>query len=121
MASSKSEEQGKGDLPYSWGIEFLFTIWTIWKDINNFVFRQDKGNDEPSQHFQHRALLEDTKFLMKRCNCIIAHILREGNKSIDGVANIDVNHQDSFVFFNDPSSEIVNLLVADIIGLSFVC
>ncbi|CAL5416037.1 unnamed protein product [Camellia sinensis] len=76
---------------------------------------------EFSQHFLQRALLEDTKFLMKRCNCNVAHILREGSKSADGLANMGVNHQDSFVFLNDPPSEIANLLVADIFGSSSVC
>ncbi|CAL5408435.1 unnamed protein product [Camellia sinensis] len=74
--------------------------------------------DSPSQHFQHMALLEDAKFLMQQCNCTIAHIRREGDKSVDGLANMGVNHHDPFVFLNDPPTEIANLLIADIIGAS---
>ncbi|CAL5382858.1 unnamed protein product [Camellia sinensis] len=74
--------------------------------------------DSSSQHFQHRALLEDAKFLMQRYNYTIAHIRKEGNKSADGLANLGVNHQNPFVFLNDPPTKIANLLVADIIGAS---
>lgn len=55
---------------------------------------------------------------MQRCNCTITHIRGEGNKSADGLANMGVNHQDPFVFLNDPPTEIANLLVADIIRAS---
>ncbi|CAL5383535.1 unnamed protein product [Camellia sinensis] len=76
--------------------------------------------EESSPNFQHKALLEDAKFLMRRCKCITQHIPRKRNKAADGLANLGVHHQESFVFLNDPPTEVSSLLVADILGTSSV-
>ncbi|KAL7189515.1 hypothetical protein ACSBR1_039210 [Camellia fascicularis] len=72
--------------------------------------------EDSNPTFQHRALLEDAKFLLQKSKCTIQHILRDGNKAANGLANLGVNHQKPFVFLNDPSSETANLLVTDILG-----
>ncbi|KAL7196303.1 hypothetical protein ACSBR1_036331 [Camellia fascicularis] len=59
----------------------------------------------PSQ-FPYKAMLEDIKFLMKRCNCSVIHILRENNKCADGLASRRVNHVENLVVLNDPPNEI---------------
>ncbi|XP_028085910.1 receptor-like protein EIX1 [Camellia sinensis] len=68
-----------------------------------------KGDTPPN--FAQRALLEDTKFLMHRCNCSISYTPREANKCADGLANLGATHQDNLVVLDDPPSAIGPFLV----------
>ncbi|KAL7224123.1 hypothetical protein ACSBR1_025559 [Camellia fascicularis] len=75
-------------------------------------------NSTTPSNYPYKALLEDIKFLMHRCNCEVSHILREGNQCADRLANIGVSHGDNPVVLENPPTEIANLLVADIVDLS---
>ncbi|CAL5377310.1 unnamed protein product [Camellia sinensis] len=80
-------------------------------DVENVVLHI---NNTTTSNYLYRALLEDIKFLMQRCNCAVSHILREGNKCADRLANMGVNHGGNLEVLENPPSEIANLLVADI-------
>ncbi|CAL5349330.1 unnamed protein product [Camellia sinensis] len=106
-----------------WGIYRGLTI-ILEKSMHDITIETDSeqmvlhiNNTTPSNH-PHRALLEDIKFLMLRCNCDVSHILREGNKCADGLANMGVNHVENLVVLDNPPNEIANLLIADIVGAS---
>ncbi|CAL5337582.1 unnamed protein product [Camellia sinensis] len=119
----KRLEEATGLEAELWGVYRGLTI-ILEKGMRDIIVETDSVQvvkllqEESSPTFQHRALLEDAKFLMQRCKCIIQHILREGNKAADGLANLGANHQDSFVFLNDPPTEATSLLVANILGTS---
>lgn len=62
----------------------------------------------PSQNSPYKALIEDTKFLLQRCNCSLGHTLREGNKAED----------DHVVILEDPPPEFTPLIIDDMCGVS---
>ncbi|KAL7224711.1 hypothetical protein ACSBR1_026069 [Camellia fascicularis] len=76
-------------------------------------------NNTTPNNYPHRALIEDIKFLMLRCNCAVFHILREGNNCADGLANMGVSHVENLVVLDNPPNKIANLLIADIVGASY--
>lgn len=84
-------------------------------DVENVVLHI---NTNTTSNYPYRALLEDIKFLMQRCNCAVSRIFREGNKCADGLANMGVNHGGNLEVLENPPSEITSPLVADIVGLS---
>ncbi|GMP89161.1 hypothetical protein CsSME_00040847 [Camellia sinensis var. sinensis] len=86
-----------------WGVYRGLTI-ILEKGMRDIVIETDSVqmvkllHEDSSPTFQHRALLEDSKFLLQRCKCIIQHILRDGNKAANGLANLGVTHLEPFVF-----------------------
>ncbi|CAL5407188.1 unnamed protein product [Camellia sinensis] len=106
-----------------WGIYRGLTI-ILEKSMRDVLFEADVEqvvihiNSATPSNYPYRALLEDIKFLMHRCNCEVRHILREGNQCADRLANIGVSLGDNLVVLDNPPPEIANLLVADIVGLS---
>lgn len=108
-----------------WGVYRGLTI-ILEKSMTHILIETDseqvvlfiKGDTPPN--FAQRALLEDTKFLMHRCNCSISYTPREANKCADGLANLGATHQDNLVVLDDPPSAIVSLLIADMVGASCV-
>ncbi|CAL5371297.1 unnamed protein product [Camellia sinensis] len=106
-----------------WGIYRGLTI-ILEKNMRDVLIETDAEqvvihiNSTTPSNYPYRALLEDIKFLMHRCNCAVRHILREGNQCANRLANIRVSHGDNQVVLDNPPPEIANLLVADIVGLS---
>ncbi|CAL5389141.1 unnamed protein product [Camellia sinensis] len=74
----------------------------------------------PSQNSPYKALIEDTKFLLQRCNCSLGHTLREGNKAVDKLASIEVAQDDHIVILEDPPPEVTPLIIDDMCGVSVV-
>lgn len=73
----------------------------------------------PKRISPHKALIEDTKFLLQRCNCSLSHILREGNKVADKLANMGVA-QDEHVVILEPPEEVRALVIDDMTGVAIV-
>ncbi|CAL5355341.1 unnamed protein product [Camellia sinensis] len=72
--------------------------------------------DGPYSNSPCRALIEDAKFLLKRCHCSLKHTLREGNKCADQLAQIGVAQDEHVVLLEDPPNVLQELLIADILG-----
>ncbi|XP_028114609.1 uncharacterized protein LOC114312574 [Camellia sinensis] len=106
-----------------WGIYRGLTI-IFEKSLRDVLIESDAAtvvfniNNPTTINYPHRALLEDIKFLMHRCNCIVSHIPREGNQFANGLANMGVHHGENLIVLEDPPNDLVSLLVADIVGLS---
>ncbi|GMP33309.1 hypothetical protein CsSME_00006691 [Camellia sinensis var. sinensis] len=106
-----------------WGIYRGLTI-ILEKSMHDVLIETDAAtvvlniNNPTTSNYPYRALLEDIKFLMHRCNCVVSHILREGNQCANDLANIGVHHRENLVVLEDPPNEIASLLVTDIVGLS---
>ncbi|KAF5932569.1 hypothetical protein HYC85_028740 [Camellia sinensis] len=77
-----------------------------------------KGNIEVFSPL--RSLVEDSKFLIRRCGFSIQHVKREGNMSADGLAKMGVNQNEVLVVMEDPPEEIRGQLVADMVGQSYL-
>lgn len=75
--------------------------------------------DGPSHNSPYKAIIEDTKFLMKRCNCTLSHTLREGNRVADRLANIGVAQDEHVVLLEDPPEAVTALVIDDMTGAHF--
>ncbi|KAF5933851.1 hypothetical protein HYC85_030022 [Camellia sinensis] len=73
----------------------------------------------PNQNSPYKALIEDAKFLLRRCSCSLVHTLRDGNKVADQLANLGVAQTEHVVFLEDPPDEVRASLVNDITGVRF--
>ncbi|KAJ1410047.1 ribonuclease H [Sesbania bispinosa] len=63
----------------------------------------------------------NSQIQVRECNVTIKHILREGNSSTNFLAKRGVWCASSFVFLEDPPSELETLLAADAPGCVYVC
>ncbi|CAL5424318.1 unnamed protein product [Camellia sinensis] len=104
-----------------WGIYRGLTI-IMQKGLANIVIETDsqlamkfiqEGADRSSPY---RALIEDTTFLVRRCNCTIQYTPREANVCADALANLGVNKTEHLVFLDEPPSSIFSFLIADMIS-----
>ncbi|KAF5933818.1 hypothetical protein HYC85_029989 [Camellia sinensis] len=77
-----------------------------------------KGNVEVFSPL--RSLVEDSKFLIRRCGFLIQHVKREGNMSANGLAKMGANQNEVLVVMDDPPEEIRGQLVADMVGQSYL-
>lgn len=75
------------------------------------MLREGAANTSP-----YRAIVEDAKFLISRCECSIQHIPREGNHSADVLANIGVNQQEHLVYLENPLSSLLFVLITDMVN-----
>ncbi|GMP83414.1 hypothetical protein CsSME_00037337 [Camellia sinensis var. sinensis] len=106
-----------------WGVYRDLTI-IFEKGMKKVIIKSDleqltnliKG--ETCLTFPQRALPEDTKFLMEHCDCSLNHSRRKGNVCANTLVNMDVTKQDLLVVYEDPSNQLVNLLVADMVSIS---
>ncbi|XP_028104658.1 uncharacterized protein LOC114303709 [Camellia sinensis] len=73
----------------------------------------------PNQNSPYKALIEDAKFLLKKCSCSLVHTLREGNRVADQLANIGVAQTEHVVFLESPLDEVRASLVDDVTGVRF--
>ncbi|CAL5366943.1 unnamed protein product [Camellia sinensis] len=118
-----AEYGASGEGAELWGIYRGLTI-IFEKSLRDVLIESDAAtvvfniNNPTTINYPHRALLEDIKFLMHRCNCIVSHIPREGNQCANGLANMGVHHGENLIVLEDPPNDLVSLLVADIVGLS---
>ncbi|XP_028100952.1 uncharacterized protein LOC114300280 [Camellia sinensis] len=65
-----------------------------------------------------RSLVEDSKFLIRRCGYTLQHVLREGNLSADGLAKMGADQDEPLVVMEDAPDGIRSQVVADLIGHS---
>ncbi|GMQ04707.1 hypothetical protein CsSME_00050038 [Camellia sinensis var. sinensis] len=72
----------------------------------------------PSHNSSYKALIEDIKFLMKRCNCSLGHTLREGNRDADMLANMGVAQDEHVVILDDPLEDVKALVISNTIGVT---
>ncbi|XP_028068210.1 uncharacterized protein LOC114270811 [Camellia sinensis] len=96
----------------------------VWqKSTLNVVIETDAAqaidllHSGPSHNSPFRALIEDTKFLLKRCNCSLRHTLREGNRVADRLANLGVVQTDHVVMLEDPPEAVRALIIEDMTGV----
>ncbi|XP_028100581.1 uncharacterized protein LOC114299952 [Camellia sinensis] len=73
---------------------------------------------EPCLNSPYKALIEDAKFLLKRCNCSLCHTPREGNKCADLLANMRVAQDEHVLVLEEPPNEVKALIINDMIGVS---
>ncbi|CAL5427518.1 unnamed protein product [Camellia sinensis] len=109
-------------------------LWAIYRGLTilfqkgtmNVVIETDAAQvidliqNGPSHNSLFRALIEDTKFLLKRCTCTLGHTLREGNRVADMLANLGVAQTEHVVMLEDPPEAVRALVVEDMIGVSSV-
>ncbi|KAL7161591.1 hypothetical protein ACSBR2_042122 [Camellia fascicularis] len=65
------------------------------------------------QNCPFHSIVEDSQHL------IIRHIMREGNKCADFLANLRANQMEHLVIVNDPPDEVWSQVVADMIGMAY--
>lgn len=106
-------------------------LWAIYRGLTilfqkstlNVVIETDAAqaidllHSGPSHNSPFRALIEDTKFLLKRCNCSLRHTLREGNRVADRLANLGVVQTDHVVMLEDPPEAVRALIIEDMTGV----
>ncbi|GMP76765.1 hypothetical protein CsSME_00033307 [Camellia sinensis var. sinensis] len=56
----------------------------------------------PCSNMAYKALVEDTKFLLKRCDCSLRHTPIEGNRCANKLANMGVAQDDHVLLLEDP-------------------
>ncbi|XP_028055196.1 uncharacterized protein LOC114259389 [Camellia sinensis] len=106
-------------------------IWAIYggltilfqKGTTNVVIETD--SEQAIQQIQHgptpnspfKALIEDAKFLLQRCDCPLIHTFREGNKVADLLANLGVAQSEHVLILEDPPTEATAFLIDDMLGV----
>lgn len=70
----------------------------------------------PNQNSPYKALIEDAKFLLQRCNCSFGRTLREGNKVDDQLANMGVVHDEH----ENLPDEVRSSIIDDMAGVSVI-
>lgn len=101
-----------------WGIYTGLTI-LFQKGTKDVVIESDSEEainqllHGPNQNSPYKALIEDAKFLLRRCSCSPVHTLREVNRVADQLANMGVA-QTEHVFLEDPPDEVRASLIDDI-------
>jgi len=76
-------------------------------------------NEGDSAHSPHAVLIQECKALMANTGCTLRHILREGNKVADKLANLGVDQDEKWVSHISPPDDIIPLLEADMRGVAF--
>ena len=85
------------------GLTILFQKGTLDVEIETDATQAIKLiQDGPNHNSPYKAIIEDTKFLMKRYNCTLSHTLRKGIMVADRLANIGVEQDDHVVILEDP-------------------
>ncbi|KAL7207503.1 hypothetical protein ACSBR1_029453 [Camellia fascicularis] len=75
-------------------------------------------NEGPDERCPFRGIVEDTRIIMRGCDCSIQHIRREANICADAMAKLGEYQPEDLLVVNEPPAEIRTLLVADIVHLS---
>ncbi|CAL5369686.1 unnamed protein product [Camellia sinensis] len=78
----------------------------------------DQIQNGPNTNSPYKALIEDARFQLKRCDCLLRHTLREGNRCADKLASLGVEQGEHVVLLEDPPEEVKNLVIADMTGVS---
>ncbi|CAL5396480.1 unnamed protein product [Camellia sinensis] len=102
------------------GLTILFQKGTIDVEIETDATQVIKlTQDGPNHNSPYKAIIEDTKFLMKRRNCTLGHTLREGNKVANRLANIGVEQDNHVVILEDPLENVIAVVIDDMNGAHF--
>ncbi|CAL5362434.1 unnamed protein product [Camellia sinensis] len=101
------------------GLTILFQKGTKGVEIeSDSELAIDQIQNGPNTHSPYKALIEDARFLLKRCDCLLRHTLREGNRCADKLASLGVEQSEYVVLLEDPPEEVKNLVIADMTGVS---
>ncbi|GMQ08371.1 hypothetical protein CsSME_00052119 [Camellia sinensis var. sinensis] len=101
------------------GLTILFQKGTKGVEIeSDSELAIDQIQNGPNTHSPYKALIEDARFLLKRCDCLLRHTLREGNRCADKLASLGVEQGEHVVLLEDPPEEVKNLVIADMTGVS---
>ncbi|KAL7210803.1 hypothetical protein ACSBR2_013807 [Camellia fascicularis] len=73
----------------------------------------------PPPNCPYRAIVEDARPLLQRCNCSIQHIMREANQCADKLANMGADQVEHLLVMEEPPPEVRSLIVADVVGTAF--
>ncbi|KAL7223536.1 hypothetical protein ACSBR1_025064 [Camellia fascicularis] len=76
-------------------------------------------SEGPPQTCPFRSIVDDSPHLIRRCNCTIRYILREGNKCVDLLANMGADQMEHLVVVDDPPAEVWSQIVADMIRTAY--
>ncbi|XP_028093920.1 uncharacterized protein LOC114294018 [Camellia sinensis] len=85
----------------------------------DFTLAEELLNKRPPSNCPFRSIVEDSRHLIHRCNCSIQHILREGNKCVDLLANMGADQLDPLVVVDEPLIAVRNQIVADMVGMAY--
>lgn len=95
--------------------------------LRSLKLARDQGFTKIWVHSDSMVTNAEYKILATQCKQLldnpgwevkITHCFRESNKAADALANLGVNLIPSFCFYNDPPSEIFDILYADNVGAS---
>lgn len=107
-----------------WGLYRGLTI-VLEKGLHEVIIEIDSSLAEnlliegPLQNCSFCSIVEDSRHLIRRCNCTIHSIRREGNKCADVLAKMGSNQMDQLVVMEEPPTEVRSQLVADMIGTAY--
>ncbi|XP_028125252.1 uncharacterized protein LOC114322186 [Camellia sinensis] len=75
--------------------------------------------DGPPPNCLYRAIVEDARHFLQRCNCSIQHIMQEANQCADKLANMDTNQVEHLFVIEGPPPEVRSFIVADMMGTAY--
>lgn len=107
-----------------WGLYRGLTI-VLEKGMHEVIVETDSTSaaillsEGPLKNCSFRSIVEDARHLFRRCNCTIRHILREGNKCADLLANKGADQMEQLVMVDDPPAGVRSQVVAGLIGTAY--
>ncbi|CAL5382095.1 unnamed protein product [Camellia sinensis] len=85
----------------------------------DFILAEELLNKGPPSNCPFRSIVEDSRHLIRRRNCSIQHILREGNKCADLLANMGAEQLEPLVVVDEPPIVVRSQIVADMVGMAY--
>lgn len=88
-------------------------------DRNGFNRSSRADADKIAVNGALRIVVEDAKHLIRRCQCSIQLIVREGNMCADKLANLGANQDEPLVVTEDAPDDVRSLVVTDLLGIEY--
>ncbi|XP_028081991.1 uncharacterized protein LOC114283389 [Camellia sinensis] len=107
-----------------WGIYRGLTM-VLEKGLHEVIIETDSTlaeeflNKGPPSNCPFRSIVEDSRDLIRRCNCSIQHILQEDNKCTYLLANMGADQLEPLVVVDEPPIVVRSQIVADMVGMAY--
>ncbi|CAL5371541.1 unnamed protein product [Camellia sinensis] len=106
-------------------------LWAVYKGLtiilqrgmNKVIIETDAEqvvqllNEEPGTKCPFRGIVEDSRIILRGCECTVQHVRRGGNICADNLAKLGANQPLELLIVNEPPDEIRHALVADLLYL----
>ncbi|CAL5365392.1 unnamed protein product [Camellia sinensis] len=106
-------------------------LWAVYKGLtiilqrgmNKVIIETDAEqvvqllNEEPGAKCPFRGIVEDSRIILRGCECTVQHVRRGGNICADNLAKLGANQPLELLIVNEPPDEIRHALVADLLYL----